>query len=324
MTSVRILTTGGTIASTKDEQGARPEKKGVEILGDASQARQYASLTVEEVAHIPSFTVDFRTMSTIVQRATAAADDGADGVVITHGTDTMEESAFYADQTFSAPVPIVFTGAQRRPDEPSPDGPANLINAVRAAAHNRLRTAGGSYVVFNDQLHNARTVSKLHTSNVDAFQSPDTGPLASIARDQITFHHEPKPSEPSFEPLVPTATVRVVPSGAGVPRDPIDEAVEAGVDGLVVEGTGLGNTTNALGDAIEEAVAAGVPVVIGSRCIGGSTMPVYGGGGGGETLRQHGVEFAGDLSVQKSRIKLALALTASDDPLCVFNSNRSR
>lgn len=318
MASVQVLTTGGTIASIGSEQGALPEKKGSEILGDAAQAREHASISIEEVAHVSSFTMGFQTMSTIVKRATAAANDGVDGVVVTHGTDTMEESAFYADQTFSAEIPIIFTGAQRRPDEPSPDGPANLINAVRAAMHERIRTVGGSYVVFNDQLHAARTVSKSHTSNVSAFQSPDSGPLASIDRDRITFYHRPKASESNFKPITPAATVRVIPSAVGVPRDPIDEAVEAGVDGLVIEATGLGNTTNAIGNAIREAVDAGVPVVIGSRCTGGSTMPVYGGDGGGETLRQHGAMFAGGLSVQKARIKLALALSAGDDPLRLF------
>lgn len=318
MASVRILTTGGTIASIGSEQGARPEKNGAEILGDASQAREHASITIEEVAHVSSFNMGFQTMSTIVERATAAANDGVDGVVVTHGTDTMEESAFYADQTFSAGIPIIFTGAQRRPDEPSSDGPANLINAVRAASQDRIQTLGGSYVVFNDQLHTAEKVSKLHTSNVSAFQSPDSGPVAAIGRDRMTFYHRPTASKSNFDPIIPTASVRVIPSGVGVPRDPIDEAVAAGVDGLVIDATGLGNTTKAIGNAIGDAVDAGVPVVIGSRCIGGTTLPVYGGDGGGETLRQHGAMFAGGLSVQKARIKLALALSTGSDPLCVF------
>ena len=315
---IRILSTGGTIVSISGEKGAQPEKDGTEILGNAAKAREYASIRVEEVAHILSFDMNFETMATIVRRAEAAARDGADGVVVIHGTDTMEESAFYADQTSSADVPLVFTGAQRRPDEPSPDGPANLISAVRAAAHERVQAAGGSYIAFDDTLHEARKATKTHTTRVGTFQSPDSGPIASVSRNQIEFYHELSPATPTFEPTVPTATVRIIPSSASASRGPIDEAVDAGVDGLVIEGTGVGNTTTEIGHAVADAIDAGIPVIIGSRCHGGRTIPVYGGDGGGETLRQHGVGFAADLSVQKARIKLALALSPGTDPLTWF------
>ncbi|WP_250137860.1 asparaginase [Halorientalis salina] len=315
MPNIRILSTGGTIASTDGTEGARPEKDGAEILGDAAEAREYASISVEEVAQIPSFDMGFETMATIVRSAHAAVKDGIDGVVVTHGTDTMEESAFYADQTSTTAVPIVFTGAQRRPDEPSPDGPANLIGAVRAAAHDRIQAAGGTYIAFDDQLHEADAATKAHTSRVGAFNSPGSGPIASLDRDRIRFHHEPDSTEQKFDPVVPTSSVRVIPSGVNVPSDPIDEAIEVGVDGLVVQGTGLGNTTDALGHGIANAIDHGIPVVVGSRCPGGATMPVYGGDGGGETLREYGVGFADNLPVQKARIKLALALSTTDEPL---------
>ena len=315
---IRILSTGGTILSTGGAKGAQPEKDGTEIIGNAATAREYASISVEKVAHILSFDLDFETMATIVQRAEAAVKDGADGVVVIHGTDTMEESAFYADQTSSADVPLVFTGAQRRPDEPSPDGPANLISAVRAAAHERVQAAGGSYIAFDDTLHEARNATKTHTTRVGTFQSPDSGPIASVSRNRIQFYHELNPAAPTFEPAVPTATVRIIPSSASASRDPIDEAVDAGVDGLVIEGTGVGNTTTEIGHAVADAIDAGIPVIVGSRCHGGRTIPVYGGDGGGETLRQHGVGFAADLSVQKARIKLALALSTGTDPLTWF------
>lgn len=318
--NIRILSTGGTIASTDGDKGAQPKIDGAEILGDAAEARQYASITVEEVTRIPSFNMNFETMAAIVRSAHAAAEDGADGVVITHGTDTMEETAFYAEQTSATDVPIVFTGAQRRPDEPSPDGPANLIAAVRAAAHDRVQAAGGSYIAFNDQLHEARTVTKSHTSKVSTFQSPGSGPVASVERDRIRFHHRLNPTESNFDPVAPTATVRVIPSGVGVSRDPIDDAIKAGVDGIIIEGTGLGNTTKAIEQGIAAAIDDDIPVVVGSRCAGGATMPVYGGDGGGETLRQHGVYFTGNLSVQKARIKLALALSTTKEPLNWFTS----
>lgn len=319
--SIRVLSTGGTIASTDGDGGAQPEIDGAEILGDAAEAREYANVSVEEVAQIPSFDMDFETMAAIVRSARAAARDGTDGVVVTHGTDTMEESAFYAELTAPTRVPIIFTGAQRRPDEPSPDGPANLISAVRAAAHSQVRDAGGAYIAFNDQLHEAASVTKAHTTRVGAFESPDAGPIASLGRGRIQFHHEPRPTPSPFEPVVPSATVRIVPSAVGGSRDPIDDAIAAGVDGLVVEGTGLGNTTNAIRHGIADALNREIPVVVASRCHGGATIPVYGGNGGGETLRQHGVGFADDLPAQKARIELALALSTDTDPLERFRTH---
>ncbi len=316
---VTVLSTGGTIASTETDDGARPDKGGAELVEAAEEAEQYASLTVEEVAHIPSFDMGFETMAAIVRHAEAAATSGTDGIVVTHGTDTMEESAYFADLTLGESVPVVFTGAQRRPDEPSADGSANLINAVRAAVSDPLTAAGGAYVVFNDQVHGADQVTKGHTSRLDTFRSPNGGPLATIDRKRVRYHHEPSPHAPSYAPVVPEADVRVVPSGAGVGRDPIDDALAAGVDGIVVEGTGLGNTTTAIGKAIADATADGVPVVVSSRCVAGATTPVYGGDGGGETLRKHGVGFAGELPAQKARIKLMLAISETSDPLSQFD-----
>ena len=318
--NVTILSTGGTIVSTGGEDGAQPEKGGKELLGDAAEASKYASITVEEIAQIPSFDMDFETMAAIARRARDAIEGGEDGVVVTHGTDTMEESAFYVARTLGSQAPIAFTGAQRRPDESSPDGPANLIGAVRAVTSEPIAAAGGSYIVFNDQVHEARTATKCHTSRLDTFKSPNGGPLATITREDIRFHHEPIPDSSGYQPVSPAVTVRIVPSGASAGRGPIDDAIDSGVDGLVIEGTGLGNTTAEIGDAVGEAIAAGVPVVVSSRCIAGTTMPVYGSRGGGETLRKHGVGFAGELSTQKARIELALALATREDPMASFET----
>ncbi|MFP8953189.1 asparaginase [Natrialbaceae archaeon A-arb3/5] len=305
---IRILSTGGTIASTSGNGGAKPEKDGSELIEEIGDVREYATVSVEEIAQTPSFDMDFETMATIVRHAETAIDDGADGVVVTHGTDTMEESAFFADRTLRTDAPIVFTGAQRRPDEISPDGPANLITAVRAAVHDEIQQVGGSYVAFDEQLHEARYVTKTHTSRLDTFESPDSGPVASFNRGGFRFHYEPNGPDSSFDLVVPDVDVRIVPSYAGGTRDPIDQAVEAGVDGIVIEGTGIGNTTAEIGNAVADAIDAGVSIVVSSRCHGGATYPVYGSPGGGETLRQHGVEFAGRLPAQKARIELALAL----------------
>jgi len=308
---VTVLSTGGTIASTGDEEGATPGLSGSELVDAVPEIADYADLTVRDVAQIPSFDMDFRTMHEVGVAAGDAADAGADGVVVMHGTDTMEESAYALDLTGELDVPVVFTGAQRRPDEHSPDGPANLLTAVRAATHSRLQT-GGVYVAFDTELHAARDVTKGHTSALGTFVSPDTGPVATFDREGVRIHRPPRSYSDTLPVTRTSADVAIVPSAAGVGRRQVDTALEAGVDGLVVEGTGLGNATGAIGDAVADAIEADVPVVVSSRCQAGATAGVYGSRGGGLTLRNHGAAMAGDLPAHKARIKLAFACEAAD------------
>lgn len=312
MAHVTVLGTGGTIASTSNESGATPELSGQALVDAVPDLEAYATLSVEEVAQVPSFDMDFSTVADLGRAAERAVTDGADGVVVTHGTDTMEESAYLLDSTLALDVPIVFTGAQRRPDQVSPDGPSNLLTAVRAAVHDRLAGAGGVYLAFNEELHAARDVTKTHTSALETFASPNTGPVATFRPGGVRFYREPGRRCVGVPIREPTARVEVVTTGLGVDAAVVDRALDADVDGLVLEGTGLGNTTSALGDAVGRAVDAGVPVVVASRCGAGGVAPVYGTPGGGATLADHGAISGGDLPAQKARLTLALALTAVD------------
>ena len=308
--SLTVLSTGGTIASTSGEAGATPSKSGDDLVAAVPELTSYADIKVAEVVQTPSFDMDIGSLATVAKRARAAIENGAKGVIITHGTDTMEESAYYLDLVLDLDAPVVLTGAQRRPDEVSPDGPSNLLTAVRMASHERFRGTGGVYIAFDEELHAARDVTKQHTSKLSAFVSPEKCPVARLTREGIRFHREPRSRSASIEALTPTATVPVVKSGVGVGAHQVTDALSTGADGLVVEGTGLGNTTSALGDAIAEVIEAGVPVVITSRCQDGVVAPVYGTAGGGETLRSHGVIEGGDLPAHKARLKLLLLIEA--------------
>ena len=313
--TVTILTTGGTIASTKDGNGgATPERSGEALVNAVSELDAYADVTVEEVAQAPSFTLDFATLFDLRDAIESAAEDGVDGVVVTHGTDTMEESAYFVDLACEADVPVVFTGAQRRPDEVSPDGPANLLAAVRVASDERFIDAGGTYVVFDEEVHAARDVTKVHTSKLGAFRSPEKGPVAALNRDEIRVFRDPVTRTETYPATPPLPTVRTVNSGVGVGPGSIEGALADEVDGIVLEGTGLGNATAAIGEAVAEAIDAGTPVVVTSRCPAGTVSPVYGTPGGGATLVERGAVFADDLPAHKARIKLALVLaTASNE-----------
>jgi L-asparaginase len=316
MAHVTVLGTGGTIASTAKESGATPELTGEALVEAVPDLDEHATLSVEEVTQVPSFDMDFPTVARLGAAAERTVRSGADGVVVTHGTDTMEESAYLLDSTLDTDfdAPVVFTGAQRRPDQVSPDGPSNLLTAVRAAVHDRLSGTGGVYIAFNEELHAARDVTKTHTSALETFASPNTGPVATFRPGPVRFHREPGRRSVHVPVREPTARVEVVTTGVGVDAAALDRAVEADVDGVVLEGTGLGNTTSALGDGVARAVDAGVPVVVSSRCGAGGVAPVYGTPGGGATLADHGALSGGDLPAQKARITLALALTAVDDP----------
>lgn len=312
--TVAVLGTGGTIASTADEGGATPSLTTDALLDAVPGLEDHADLTTEQVAQVPSFDMDVETVAAVGTAVRDVADE-VDGVVVTHGTDTMEESAYYLDLTLPVDVPVVFTGAQRRPDEPGADGPSNLLTAVRAASHDRLRAAGGVYVAFDEQLHAARDVTKVHTRKLNAFASPEKGPVSAFTRNGVRFYREPGSRSRTFRvaPSEPGGTVPMVKSGLDVGAAGVEHALERDADGIVLEGTGLGNATSAIGDAVAGAIQEGVPVVVTSRCLAGPTAPVYGTPGGGRTLRDHGAIFAGDLPAQKARLKLLVALEVTTD-----------
>lgn len=309
--TVRVLSTGGTIASTGGDGGASPSKRGSELVEAVPELDDYADLDVEEVAQVLSFHLDQDTVAAVGKRVRAAGD--VDGVVVTHGTDTMAESAYYLDVALAPDVPVVFTGAQRRPDERSPDGPANLLTAVRAATRDELRDAGGVYVAFNEELHAARDVVKAHTHKLESFASPGKGPVAVFDREDVRFHRAPGSRSTHVPVLETDATVELVTSGIGVSGAAIDRALAAGVDGFVVAGTGVGNVSPGIAEAVDRALDQEVPVVVASRCHAGAVNGVYGTRGGSERLLTTGVVSAGDLPAHKARIKLMLAVEAADD-----------
>jgi len=312
---VRVLSCGGTIASEPAEDGAAPAKAGAELLAAVPGLADHADPTVEDVASLPGFDMDPDTVAAVGRRARAAAADG-EPVVVTQGTDTMCETAYYLDLALDLSVPVVVTGAQRRLDEPGSDAPPNLLAAVTAATHDRVE--GGVYVAFDDELHAARHAVKAHSRKLSTVASPGPGPVGERTRDGWRFHREPRSEAAELGVLETAATVPVVTSGLGVPGEALRRQVEAGVDGVVLAGTGLGNATAGLGEAVAD-LAGTVPIVAASRCHAGGTGAVYGTPGGGATLQSAGAIPAGPLSPPKARVKLLLALAAPDPVAGAFD-----
>ncbi|ELZ46432.1 asparaginase/glutaminase [Halorubrum californiense DSM 19288] len=317
---VAVVACGGTIASEPSDGGAAPEKTGDDLVAAVPAVSDYARVTTREVCSQPGFDVRWRD---VLATAAAARDavhgtDGepADGVVVTHGTDTLADTAFALDLLTDLDAPVVVTGAQRRLDEPASDVPANLALAVRAAADDRF--APGVHVAFDDELHTARDVAKGHSNALSTMTSPGAGPVATFTRAASRLVRTPErgvPVDPLADAIESPADVPEVPvihSGTGVGSGALERALDAGVGGVVVEGTGLGNVTGALGDALGEAVES-VPVVVAGRPPAGPTEPVYGTPGGAVTLADHGVTFAGDLPAPKARVALSLGLAAGLD-----------
>lgn len=203
--------------------------------------------------------------------------------------------------------------AQRRPDEVSPDGPANVLASVRVVTDDQFQAQGGVYIVMDDEVHAARDVTKMHTAALDTFQSPDKGPVGVITRETVRTYRDPGSRSVDLHVVESEKRVPMVKSAAGIDGTSIERLVESDVDGIVVEGTGLGNTTAALGAKITAAIQGGTPVVVTSRSPAGSTLPVYGTGGGGQTLADYGVIFGDDLPAHKAGLKLQLALATTDE-----------
>jgi L-asparaginase len=308
---VHVLFTGGTISMKIDPGtgGAVPALSGDEIVSRVPGLRREAKLTLEDYARLPGPHVTPHWMWRLKDRvAELASDASVDGIVVTHGTDTLEETAYLLDLTLTTSKPVVFCGAMRTVSEAGWDGPSNLLTAVRAAVHPEA-SGRGVMIAVGEEIHSAGEASKWHTQSLDAFRSAH-GPLGSLDRGQVVFDRPPFRQAPLAAPrIVPEVDLHTM--AAGVDDRLLRASITGGARGIVIEATGAGNVPPAMLPGIEAAIAAGIPVVVVSRCASGRVAPVYGYEGGGQMLREMGVIFGGELPGPKARIKLMVALGVS-------------
>jgi L-asparaginase len=269
-------------------------------------------LVMEEICNLPSshFTLD--TLVEIRDRVSVWVEDPAvDGVVVTHGTDTMEETAYLLDLTVPGEKPMVLTGAMRTASEPGWDGPANLWAAVRVAASPQARGLG-ALVVLNDQIHAARFVTKTDTLSPSTFQSPAFGPLGRVEGDRVHVPLRLEREVLDWRGLEQQVELLKLTLGARVER--LEDCLARGVRGVVLEGLGAGRIPPWWLPAISRAIAGGVAVVVGSRCPGGRIWDPYGYTGGYRSLKSLGCLFAPHLNGQKTRLRLMVVLEAARLP----------
>ncbi|MGZ4107651.1 MAG: asparaginase [Tumebacillaceae bacterium] len=309
MKNILVLTTGGTIAMVDDPQtqSVRPVENAADLTKAIPMLSNYATVHVEEFSNVPSphMTLDLMADLGRMVKARLAGDD-VDGIVITHGTDTLEETAYYLDLILPPGKPVVVTGAMRSSNELGADGPVNLLNSIRTAA-SRDAWGQGVLVVLNDEIHAARFVTKTHTSNVATFQSPANGPIGFLDKRSVQIRHIPKPhAHIAVDGMV--QQVGLLKMAVGMDDTLIQFLLQNGVQGVVIEALGQGNVPPSVVPGIKAAIAQGVPVVLVSRCFNGIVQDVYGYEGGGKHLIDLGVLFSNGLNGQKARIKLMVAL----------------
>jgi L-asparaginase len=311
---VHVLFTGGTISMRVDPRtgGALPALSGREILEHVPGLRREAALTFEDYALLPGPHATPRWMWGLRARVAALlAQDAVDGVVITHGTDTLEETAFLLDLTLQGPKPVVLCGAMRTLSDAGWDGPVNLRTAVRAAVH--PGAAGrGVLVTVGGTVHAALEATKWHTQSPEAFHSAH-GPVAVVDRGQVVFVRPPlRSARIPARRLVTAVDLHLM--AAGDDGALVRASLARGARGLVIAGTGAGNVPPAVVPALRAALRRGRPVVLTSRCPEGRVAPIYGFVGGGVRLREMGVIPAPGLPGAKARIKLMVALGHTRDP----------
>lgn len=264
-------------------------------------------VTSVDFLNIPSPHIRLEHMMALYQKI-KVEQEYYDGFVITHGTDTLEETAYFLDTMAIPEKPIVLTGAMRSSNELGSDGVYNYRTALRVAADEKSADKG-ILVVMNDEIHAAKYVTKTHTTNVSTFQTPTHGPLGLVTKREILYF---KTAEPRvrFDLTSISGTVPIIKAYADMDSVLLDSLSHSAISGLVIEALGAGNLPPTILPAIQNLLNQNIPVVLVSRCFNGIAEPVYAYQGGGIQLEQDGILFVKELNAQKARLKLLIALNA--------------
>ncbi|OZI64536.1 L-asparaginase [Bordetella genomosp. 4] len=323
--TVQLIATGGTIAMKIDpvKKAPVPAISGDDLMATVPDVAKYAKVEVNNLSNVPSDYMDpvrWTALTKAVEETLKRPEVA--GVVVSHGTDTLEETAFWLDTTVKSDKPVILIGAQRNASSSDFDGPRNLLNAVRIAVDGQAK-GKGAMLAMNNQINAARYVTKTHTANVETFQSGSYGLIGEVYADKVVIDRAPLRRQ--HIPIVASQMPRVdiVAMYGGADDRMLRSAVDQGAKGIVVQALGMGNVNMPMFEGIKYALSKGVPVVISTRVHNGRVMANYGFEGGGKTLADAGAIMAGDLTPQKSRILLMLLLqqgkTGKEDIQAAFD-----
>ncbi|MEP6731731.1 MAG: asparaginase [bacterium] len=304
---VLVLGTGGTIGSAGDYWTGNATRVPIADLVRAAGMDSVAQVESEQYLNVPSSSIGPARWLEMSRHIADLFNTRPElrGIIVTHGTDTMEETAYFLDLTVGGERPVIVTGSMRPSNMAGADGPANLTNAVRAAVDSGGR-GRGTMVLMDDRLFAARDVTKTNSTRVETFQAPERGPLAIVDPEGVFYRSRPVGRNAAIFDI---STVKELPrvdviySYAGADSVAIDAVVAAGAKGLVIAGVGRGGMTGSQSSAVRRATTHGVVVVVSTRT-GSGRVPI---GTTGNTIG------SGDLNPQKARVLLALALTRTSD-----------
>ena len=295
--------------------GYVPALSADDLVAAIPAVRKVAQIQTHQISNISSSDMTPQVWLQLLARINELLSQSAiAGVVVTHGTNTLEETAYFLDLTITSSKPVVLVGAQRPASDPDSDGPRNLIDAIRVAVS--PEAAGkGVVVVMNGQINAARDVTKVHTSQVETFRSLEFGALGVVDVEAVRFYRSPlRRQNLTANSRTALPRVEIVPTYAGADGRLIRSLIRDGdVDGIVVMGLGLGGVPGSVFDAVQEARAKGIPVVVGTRVPTGRVFPLSASRGSALSLKAIGCVLADNLSPQKARILLMLALTQTRD-----------
>ncbi|WP_297713115.1 asparaginase [Clostridium sp.] len=312
MKKIAVVFNGGTISMKVDERikAAVPTLTGEEIMSMVTGIEEFADIESYSFSSLPSPHMTFKTMIELSKFTKKLLDrDDIDGVVITHGTDTLEETAYLLDLTIKSEKPVVITGAMRSGSELGYDGPSNLAASICTAISDDAKKRG-VLVCFNGELNSASEVTKANSMALNAFRTPNFGPIGIVDNNKVMFYRETKSTE-KYDVEEIKSDVALIKCVVDMDSSFIDFVIDKGYGGIVIEALGRGNVPPKMVDGIKSALNKGIPVVVVSRCFEGRVHESYGYEGGGKMLKDLGVIFGDTLPGQKARIKLALAINST-------------
>jgi L-asparaginase len=313
--NILIVFTGGTFSmkiDSKKSGGAVPRYSGKELLRKIPHAQKLARISFYDFGKFPGPHVTPEIMMRLSKQLKMKLDENKyDGIVVTHGTDTLEETAYLIDLTIKTKIPIVFTGSMKNSSEPDWDGPKNLTDSIQVCLNENSKGMG-TLVCMHGEVNAASEVTKIFSNEFETFQSLDFGALGFVQKGRVVYNRLPR-----FLEIINTVNINtnvdLLTVYAGMNEKFFKHSADSGVNGLVIEALGVGNVPPEAFKGVKYVIKKNIPVVLVSRCPAGETDYIYSYPGAGRHLHDLGVIFTDYLNGQKARIKLMLALSKTTD-----------
>jgi L-asparaginase len=325
MKKIIIIFTGGTISMKKnvENNAVIPAMSGEDILKLTPGIEDVADIQFLDFGMMPGPHITPQNMQELSKLISSKLEfEAYDGVIVTHGTDSLEETAYFVDLTYNGSKSVIFVGSMKNSSEPGWDGPYNLISAVHTAISDEAKNRG-VMVVMNGEVHAASQVTKTNTYTLDTFKSMEFGPIGFVDNNKVYFYYSYIKRQ-----YIPTekidSNIDIIKCGCGMDDRLLRLCIDSGTHGIVIEAMGRGNIPPKMVPGVEHALDKKIPVVIVSRCFMGKVLDDYGYEGAGRELTERGAILGDNLSGQKARIKLMVALGYTND-LCeikkIFQEN---